>query len=81
MAAMLLPVANGQAQTEDLRLLGPLVSIGGKGTVDIPAQRLKFRVNPFMLASVVVSALAPHPDLAYPVKVAAMAVARIAERG
>ncbi len=45
-------IAGGQAQTEDLRLLGPLVSIGGKGTVDIPAQRLKFRVNPFMLASV-----------------------------
>jgi hypothetical protein len=33
-------------------LLGPLVSVGGAGTVDIPAQRLKFRVNPFMLASV-----------------------------
>jgi AsmA protein len=45
-------IANGQAQTDDLRLLGPLVSIGGAGTVDIPAQRLKFRVNPFMLASV-----------------------------
>jgi AsmA protein len=45
-------VSKGQAQTDDLRLLGPLVSIGGAGTVDIPAQRLKFRVNPFMLASV-----------------------------
>lgn len=45
-------IANGQAQTDDLRLLGPLVSVGGAGTVDIPAQRLKFRVNPFMLASV-----------------------------
>jgi len=45
-------IANGQAQTDDFRLLGPLVSIGGAGTVDIPAQRLKFRVNPFMLASV-----------------------------
>jgi AsmA protein len=45
-------VANGQAQTDDLRLLGPLVSVGGAGTVDIPAHRLKFRVNPFMLASV-----------------------------
>jgi AsmA protein len=45
-------VSKGQAQTDDLRLLGPLVSVGGAGTVDIPAQRLKFRVNPFMLASV-----------------------------
>ncbi len=45
-------IANGQAQTDDLRLTGPLVSVGGAGTVDIPAQRLKFRVNPFMLASV-----------------------------
>ncbi|MBQ0816388.1 MAG: AsmA family protein [Methyloceanibacter sp.] len=45
-------IAGGQAQTDDLRMTGPLVSIGGAGTVDIPAQRLKFRVNPFMLASV-----------------------------
>ena len=45
-------IASGQAQTDDLRLTGPLVSVGGAGTVDIPAQRLKFRVNPFMLASV-----------------------------
>jgi AsmA protein len=26
--------------------------VGGAGTVDLPAKRLKFRVNPFMLASV-----------------------------
>ncbi|HUW72462.1 MAG TPA: AsmA family protein [Methyloceanibacter sp.] len=45
-------IAGGQAATDDLRLLGPLVSVGGAGTVDLPAQRLKFRVNPFMLASV-----------------------------
>ena len=45
-------IAGGQATTDDLRLLGPLVSVGGVGTVDLPAQRLKFRVNPFMLASV-----------------------------
>lgn len=45
-------IENGQAQTKDLRLLGPLVSIGGTGKVDIPGERLKFRVNPFMLASV-----------------------------
>jgi len=45
-------IASGQGQTDDLRLIGPLVSVGGAGTVDLPAQRLKFRVNPFMLASV-----------------------------
>jgi AsmA protein len=45
-------IAKGQAQTSDLRLNGPLISIGGAGTVDIPAKRLKFRVNPLMLASV-----------------------------
>jgi AsmA protein len=45
-------IAKGQAQTDDLRLNGPLVSVGGAGTVDIPAQRLKFRVNPLMLASI-----------------------------
>jgi AsmA protein len=44
--------ADGQAQTEDLRLSGPLVSMGGGGTVDLPAETLKFRVNPLMLASV-----------------------------
>ena len=45
-------LANGQAQTDDLRLSGPLVSMGGGGTVDLPAEALKFRVNPLMLASV-----------------------------
>ena len=45
-------LANGQAQTDDLRLSGPLVSMGGGGTVDLPAETLKFRVNPLMLASV-----------------------------
>lgn len=45
-------IADGQAQTDDLRLSGPLVSMGGAGTVDLPAETLKFRVNPLMLASV-----------------------------
>jgi len=45
-------IANGQAQTDDLRLVGPLVSAGGAGTIDLPGRTLKFRVNPFMLASV-----------------------------
>jgi len=62
-------IEGGQAQTEDLRLLGPLVSIGGKGTVDIPAQRLKFRVNPFMLASVE-SQSGKNSMLGFPVPIA-----------
>lgn len=62
-------IAGGQAETEDLRLLGPLVSIGGKGTVDIPAQRLKFRVNPFMLASVE-SQSGKNSMLGFPVPIA-----------
>jgi AsmA protein len=45
-------IANGQATTDDLRLVGPLVSAGGEGTLDLPGRTLKFRVNPFMLASV-----------------------------
>jgi len=45
-------IANGQAHTDDLRLVGPLVSAGGAGTVDLPGRTLKFRVNPFMLANV-----------------------------
>lgn len=45
-------LADGEAHTEDLRLAGPLVSVGGTGTVDLTAQTLKFRVNPLMLASV-----------------------------
>jgi AsmA protein len=50
-------------------LLGPLVSIGGKGSVDIPAQRLKFRVNPFMLASVE-SQSGKNSMLGFPVPIA-----------
>ena len=45
-------IANGQAQTDDLRMIGPLVSVGGAGTIALPGQTLKFRVNPLMLASV-----------------------------
>ena len=62
-------IASGQAQTDDLRLLGPLVSVGGEGTVDIPAQRLKFRVNPFMLASVE-GASGKNSMLGFPVPIA-----------
>ena len=44
-------VAKGQAQTTDLRLAGPLVRITGAGTVDLPAQTLKFQVDPQLVAS------------------------------
>jgi AsmA protein len=44
-------VAKGVAQTDDLHLAGPLVRVTGTGSVDLPAQALKFRVNPQMVAS------------------------------
>lgn len=44
-------VANGQAQTPDLRLAGPLVRMTGAGTVDLPAQALKLRVDPQLVAT------------------------------
>jgi AsmA protein len=62
-------LANGQAQTDDLRLIGPLVSMGGAGTVNIPGQSLKLRVNPFMLASVEGTA-GKKSTLGFPVPIA-----------
>jgi AsmA protein len=44
-------VAKGQAETSDLRLAGPLVRMAGAGRVDLPAQTLKLRVNPELVAS------------------------------
>jgi AsmA protein len=44
-------VAKGQAETSDLRLAGPLVRMAGAGRVDLPAQTLKFRVDPELVAS------------------------------
>jgi len=44
-------VANGQAATDDLRLLGPLVRITGKGSVDLSAQTLDLRVDPKLVLS------------------------------
>jgi AsmA protein len=38
--------ANGQASTDDVRLAGPLVRMTGKGTADLGAQTLDFRVDP-----------------------------------
>lgn len=44
-------IAKGQAQTADLSLAGPLVRMSGAGTVDLPGQALKFRVDPQLVAS------------------------------
>ena len=44
-------IANGQAQTGDLKLIGPLVRMTGAGTVNLPAKSLKFRVDPQIVAS------------------------------
>jgi AsmA protein len=44
-------IAKGEAETTDLHLAGPLVRMTGAGTVDLPAQALKFRVDPQVVAS------------------------------
>ena len=44
-------VANGQATTNDLHLIGPLVTVKGAGNVNLPAQSLEFRVDPQLVAS------------------------------
>lgn len=44
-------VANGVAVNEDLALIGPLVQMSGAGTTDMPAQRLSWRVEPRIVAS------------------------------
>ena len=44
-------VAKGQATTNDMHMVGPLVKMTGTGTVNLPAQSLKFRVEPQLVAS------------------------------
>jgi AsmA protein len=39
-------IEQGQATTNDLTLVGPLVRMTGAGTVDLPAKTLAFRVEP-----------------------------------
>src|SRR6185437_14966991 len=39
-------IAKGQATTNDLRLIGPLVRVSGGGTVDLGQQTLALRVDP-----------------------------------
>jgi AsmA protein len=44
-------IAGGRAETSDLHLAGPLVRMAGSGSLDLPQQALKFRVNPELVAS------------------------------
>ena len=44
-------IAQGKAATNDLHLSGPLVRMGGTGTVDLPTRTLNFCVNPQVVAS------------------------------
>jgi AsmA protein len=44
-------IAQGNAQTSDLHLSGPLVRMAGAGTIDLPAQTINFRVDPQVVAS------------------------------
>ena len=44
-------IAGGGAETADLHLAGPLVRLAGAGSLDLPQQALKFRVNPELVAS------------------------------
>jgi AsmA protein len=44
-------LTNGQATTEEVRLAGPLMRMTGKGTADLVAQTLDFRVEPKLVLS------------------------------
>jgi AsmA protein len=44
-------IAGGRAETSDLQLAGPLVRVAGAGSIDLPQQTLKVRVNPELVAS------------------------------
>jgi AsmA protein len=44
-------IADGAATTENLRLIGPLVRMGGAGTADLAAKTLNFRVDPRLVLS------------------------------
>ncbi|MDJ0513340.1 MAG: AsmA family protein [Methyloceanibacter sp.] len=44
-------INKGVAQTNDLHLLGPLVTVNGGGTVNLPQQSLNLRVDPQLVAS------------------------------
>ena len=44
-------IAKGIAVNNDLQMVGPLVRLRGKGTVDMPKQRLDYKVDPKLVAS------------------------------
>jgi AsmA protein len=44
-------IEKGQATTDDLNLVGPLVRMTGAGTVDLPTRMLAFRVEPKLVMS------------------------------
>ncbi len=52
-------IKDGIARTEDLSLIGPLVRMTGKGTTDLPQQRLSWRVEPMIVATL--EGQAPQP--------------------
>ncbi|GAB4519645.1 MAG: hypothetical protein Tsb0019_20240 [Roseibium sp.] len=52
-------IDNGIATTDDLSLVGPLVRMTGKGTTDMPAQRLSWRVEPKIVPTL--EGQAPQP--------------------
>jgi AsmA protein len=52
-------IENGVATTDDLSLVGPLVRMAGKGTTDMPAQRLSWRVEPKIVPTL--EGQAPQP--------------------
>jgi len=44
-------IKDGIAKNDDLKLIGPLVRVGGKGEVDMLRQKLDYRVEPKLVAS------------------------------
>lgn len=45
-------IAHGVAQTNDIRLLGPLVRLSGAGVTELTRKTLNFRINPKIVASI-----------------------------
>jgi len=52
-------IKNGIATTSDLSMTGPLLRMSGKGTTDMPAQRVSWRVEPKIVPSL--EGQAPQP--------------------
>lgn len=52
-------IKNGIAQSSDLSMVGPLVRMTGKGTTDMPAQRLSWRIEPRIVPTL--EGQAPQP--------------------